>query len=103
LWVIEKSFRVTKGTIETRPMFHFTERRIEAHVCVCFVAFKVYKELERILKINNVGISVDKVLIIAKTITTIKINLPISDETVNRTMFLSESHKEIAFLFDDDF
>src|SRR5690606_5334360 len=103
LWVIEKSFRVTKGTIETRPMFHFTERRIEAHVCVCFVAFKVYKELEQILKINNVGISVDKVLSIAKTITTIKINLPISGETVNKTMFLSESHKEIAFLFDDDF
>ena len=27
-------------------MFHFTRRRIEAHVCICFVALKVYKELE---------------------------------------------------------
>lgn len=103
LWSIERAFRITKGTIEMRPMFHFTERRIEAHVCICFVAYKVYKELERILKANNVGLSVDKVLSIAKTITTIKINLPISGQTVNKTMFLSESHKEIAFLFDDDF
>lgn len=103
LWSIERAFRITKGTIEVRPMFHFTERRIEAHVCICFVAYKVYKELERILKINHVGLSVDKVLSIAKTITTIKINLPISGQTVNKTMFLTESHKKIAFLFDDDF
>lgn len=103
LWSIEKAFRVTKGTIEMRPMFHFTERRIEAHVCICFVAYKVYKELERILKVNDVRLSVDKVLGIAKTITTIKINLPISGKKVNKTMFLTESHKEIAFLFDDDF
>ncbi|TDN78143.1 transposase [Salegentibacter sp. 24] len=103
LWSIERAFRITKGTIEVRPMFHFTERRIEAHVCICFVAYKVYKELERILKINQVDLSVDKVLSIAKTITTIKINLPISGKTVHKTMFLTESHKEIAFLFDDDF
>lgn len=103
LWTIERAFRITKGTIEIRPMFHFTERRIEAHVCICFVAYKVYKELERILKINHVDISVDKVLNIAKTITTIKINLPISGQTINKTMFLTESHKKIAFLFDDDF
>lgn len=52
-------------------MFHFTERRIEAHVCICFVAYKVYKELERIVRIEEIGLSVDKVLSIAKTITTI--------------------------------
>jgi hypothetical protein len=49
LWVVERAFRISKGTIETRPIFHFTERRIEAHVCLCFVAYKVYKELERIV------------------------------------------------------
>ena len=45
LWVIERAYRITKGTLEMRPMFHFTPRRIEAHVCICFVAYKVYKEL----------------------------------------------------------
>ena len=48
LWVIERAYRITKGTLEMRPVFHFTARRIEAHVCICFVAYKVYKELERI-------------------------------------------------------
>ena len=37
LWVVEKAFRISKGTLDMRPMFHFTERRIEAHVCICFV------------------------------------------------------------------
>ncbi len=44
LWVVERAFRISKGTLEMRPMFHFTERRIEAHICICFIAYKVYKE-----------------------------------------------------------
>ena len=43
LWVIERAYRVTKGTLELRPMFHFTPKRIEAHVRICFVAYKAYK------------------------------------------------------------
>ena len=58
LWVVEKAFRVSKGTLDMRPMFHFTERRIEAHVCICFVAYKVYKELERIIKLAGINMSI---------------------------------------------
>ena len=57
LWVVERAFRISKGTLEMRPMFHFTERRIEAHVCMCFIGYKVYKELERLIAINNIGMS----------------------------------------------
>ena len=103
LWVIESAFRVTKGTLEIRPMFHFTPRRIEAHVCICFVAYKIYKELERRLKINSIGLSVDKVLDIAKTITTLKINLPKSKETMSKTMLITSKHKSIAPLFEEKF
>jgi len=103
LWSVERAFRITKGTLEMRPMFHFTPKRIEAHVCICFVAYKVYKELERILKISHINMSVDKVLDIAKTITTIKINLPISGNTITQTMLLTQRHKSIAQLFDEKF
>lgn len=103
LWSVERAFRITKGTLEMRPMFHFTPKRIEAHVCICFVAYKVYKELERILKINRINMSVDKVIDIAKTITTIKINLPISGNTMTQTMLLTQRHKSIAHLFDENF
>jgi transposase len=88
LWQVERRFRITKGTLELRQMFHFTKKRIEAHVCICFVAYKVYKELKRILKISKIGLSVDKVLDIAKTVTTIKIRLPQINKTVSRTMLI---------------
>jgi len=103
LWVIERAYRITKGTLEMRPMFHFTPNRIEAHVCICFVAYKVYKELERILKTSNINLSVDKVLNIAKTITTIKVRLPSSGTIATKTMLLTPKHKSIAMLFDENF
>jgi transposase len=103
LWSVERAFRITKGTLEMRPMFHFTPNRIEAHVCICFAAYKVYKELERLLKISTINISVDKVLEIAKTITTIKIYLPKSRTTMTKTMLLTHRHKSIAQLFEENF
>ncbi|MDR2834998.1 MAG: hypothetical protein LBV69_02175 [Bacteroidales bacterium] len=47
--------------------------------------------------------SVDKVLNIAKTITTLKIKLPISNENMTKTMVITPKHKSIAILFDDFF
>jgi len=100
LWVVERAFRVSKGTLEMRPMFHFTERRIEAHVCICFVAYKVYKELERIIASTGIEMSVDKVLDIARTVTTIRVNMPKNHEVYTKTLFLSELQKAIKPLFD---
>jgi transposase len=103
LWQVERAFRITKGTLELRPMFHFTAKRIEAHVCICFVAYKVYKELERILRLKGINLSVDTVLDIAKTITTLKIKLPLCNETLTKTMLLTKKHLSIAALFEDKF
>jgi transposase len=100
LWVVEKAFRISKSSLEMRPMFHFTERRIEAHVCICFIAYKVYKELERVIKLKEIGMSVDKVLDAAKTITTIRVNMPENREVYTKTLFLTEKHQAIKPLFE---
>lgn len=102
LWHVERAFRISKSKIEIRPMLHFTRRRIEAHVCICFVALKVYKELERLLKLSNINMSVDKVLELARTIVTIQMTLPQNKQTITRTM-LMKRHQRIAPLFSDDF
>ncbi len=81
----------------------YIQRRIEAHVCICFVAYKIYKELERRLKINGIDLSVDRVLDIAKTITTLKIKLPKSRETISKTMLITSKYKLIAPLFEEKF
>ena len=100
LWVVERAFRISKGTLDMRPMFHFTERRIEAHVCICFVAYKIYKELERLITINKIDMSVDQVLEAAKTITTIRIRLPEHGSFFTKTLFLTDKHLEIRPLFE---
>lgn len=100
LRVVERAFRVSKGTLETRPMFHFTEKRIEAHVCICFVAHKVYKELERLAAALELGMSADTVLKIAKTITTVRIRLPRNGTVLTRTMMLSPEQRSLKPLFD---
>ena len=102
LWHVERAFRISKSKIEIRPMFHFTRRRIEAHVCICFVALKVYKELERLLKLSGINMSVDKVLALAQTVVTIQMTLPKNKQVINRTM-LMKRHLHIAPLFSDDF
>lgn len=102
LWHVERAFRISKSKIEIRPMFHFTRRRIEAHICICFVALKVYKELERLLKQANINMSVDKVLALAQTIVTIQLTLPRNKQTISRTM-LMKRHQRIAPLFSEDF
>ena len=83
-------------------MFHFTRKRIEAHICICFVALKVYKELERLLKRSQINMSIDKVLAPAQTIVTLQIKLPINNEVINKTM-LMKRHQRIAPLFEDEF
>ena len=102
LWHVERAFRIAKSKIEIRPMFHFTRKRIEAHVCICFVALKVYKELERMLRVSDIKMSVDKVLALAKTITTIQIKLPLNRDVYTKTMLMAR-HQRIAKLFDEDF
>lgn len=102
LWTVELAFRIAKSKIEVRPMFHFTKKRIEAHICICFVALKVYKELDRILKLNNINMSVDKVLRMAKTITTLQIRLPLNNEVISKVMIMKR-HKIIERLFDENF
>lgn len=100
LWVVEKAFRISKSTLEMRPIFHFTEKRILAHISICFVAYKVYKELERMIGIIDLGISADKVIDIAKTITTIYIDQPQNETTQVETLFLTDEQKMIKPLFD---
>jgi len=43
LWEIEETFKVTKGTIEARPVYVSREDRIGAHFLTCFIALVVIR------------------------------------------------------------
>ena len=57
LWKIEESFRVLKSTMRTRPIFHWTPKRIKGHFVACFMAFVLERALENKLKANKIDAS----------------------------------------------
>jgi transposase len=57
LWKIEQSFRVLKSTMRTRPIFHWTPKRIKGHFVACFMAFVLERALENKLKANKIAAS----------------------------------------------
>lgn len=58
LWKIEKAFRISKTDLKIRPIYHRIRERIEAHICISFVSYVLYKDLERVLsKYTNISIN----------------------------------------------
>ena len=50
LYKIEQSFRSFKTFLETRPMYHWTEKRILGHLALCYISFTVLNYLQLQLK-----------------------------------------------------
>jgi len=64
LWKIEDSFRIMKSTLEVRPVFHWTPKRIRGHFVICFLSFLMERRLEILLndeKENNVESSPERI------------------------------------------
>lgn len=99
LWKIEKAFRVSKHDLKIRPIYHRLQKRIEAHITINFVAYKVYKELERQLKLKNTEISCEQAIEIAKSIYAIEFTNPSNGNTYKETLLLSEEQNKLAELF----
>ena len=99
LWKIEKAFRISKHDLRIRPIYHRVKRRIEAHICIAFVAYKVYKELERQLKLKDAGISPEQAIEIAKTIYSVKVVTPKQKQVISKTVLVTDEQKLLAEIF----
>ena len=47
LWRVENSFRMLKNYFATRPMFHWTEKRIRGHVMLNFISYVFERYIEK--------------------------------------------------------
>ena len=61
LWKIEESFRIMKSTMRTRPIFHWTPKRIKGHFMLCYIAFVLERTLEIKLRRNGVELSAEQI------------------------------------------
>ena len=99
LWKIEKAFRISKTDLRIRPVYHRLQHRIQAHICIAFCAYKVYKELERQLKIKKSDLSPEKAIEIAKTIYRITIVTPFSKTRESRLYTPHQEQLDLLKLF----
>jgi len=60
LWQIEQTFRITKNSLEIRPVFHYSPRRIRAHFAFCYIALALVRHIEFILKKHGTHIPHEK-------------------------------------------
>ena len=47
LWEIEETFRITKSTLETRPVYVSREDRINSHFLTCFISLVILRLLQK--------------------------------------------------------
>jgi transposase len=66
LYKIEHSFRTFKSYLEARPMFHWTRKRIEGHLCLCYISFTLLNYLIQIFRRQGKPISENKLWEIAR-------------------------------------
>jgi transposase len=103
LWQIEKAFRISKTDLQIRPVYHRLQRRIEAHICIAFCTYKIYKELERQLKQKQATWSAEKAIDICKTIHSVSIKTHLSDTIHNRLYIQKPEQQKLINLFNINF
>ena len=101
LWrALHNAFRVSKHNLKIRPIFHRLQQRIEAHITINFVAYKIYKELERQLREKQAEFGCEQAIDIAKTIYAIEIRDPSTGEVSKETLLLNDEQIRLAELFE---
>src|SRR3989339_261161 len=86
LWQIEKAFRISKTDLKIRPIYHYRKKRIEAHICIAFVAYTIYKELERLLDKHRIGFSPKRAAELTHNMYQLEYTLP--DAGIGKTTLL---------------
>ena len=61
LWQVEEAFRLNKHDLKIRPIFHYKDRRIKAHVAILFAAFSLMKHLYYRVKLQSETLSPEKI------------------------------------------
>lgn len=95
LWFIERAFRINKTDLRIRPIYHRLRNRIEAHICISFVAYSILLELERILKKNKSPISLKQAEELTKRMYQITVVLPSSGKPKHFLLNMDEKQREL--------
>ena len=95
LWYVEKAFRISKTDLRIRPIYHRLRHRIQAHICISFTAYCVYKELERVLYAEKSTLSLTHAAELTHSMYQIIYTLPESKQTKSRLLKMDDQQREL--------
>ena len=94
---------MSKTDLRIRPIYHRLRKRIEAHICLSFVAYSIYKELERVLKEEKYRLSVEKASEITHNMYQMEITLPESRHSKKILLKMDEDQTELVRIINKNF
>ena len=95
LWYIERAFRMNKYDLAVRPIYHHLINRIEGHICICFTAYTIMLELERMLKTAKSSLTVYRAQELTKNMYAITYELPKSNLHDRVMLGMDEEQSEL--------
>lgn len=94
---VERAFRCLKSELEIGPIYHYTEKRIRAHIMAAFLALVLRITLEKRLKEREKELSFSRILADIKRIKAVKFKVKEKDY-VMRTEIQGEAYHAFAAL-----
>jgi len=61
LWQVEESFRITKHDLKVRPIYHYKESRVKAHLAISFMAYTLVRHLEHRVRLQYKKLSPQRI------------------------------------------
>ena len=94
----EAAFRIQKGDLSIRPIWHQKEERVQAHILVCFLAYVLWKMLGQMCKRAGLGNEPRKVFDEIAQIKAVDVVMPTRQGTVIRKRCIAQPSKPQAIL-----
>jgi transposase len=94
----EAAFRIQKGDLKIRPIWHQKEERVQAHILVCFLAYVLWKMLGQMCKRAGLGSEPRKVLDEIAQIKAVDVVMPTKQGAVIRNRCIARPNKAQAVL-----
>jgi transposase len=95
LWYIERAFRMNKTDLRIRPIYHHLRNRIEGHICICFTAYAILLEMERMLKHAKSKITLKRAQELTKTMYQLTYRLPMSKLTKTKILGMDNEQQKL--------
>ncbi len=94
----EAAFRIQKGDLRIRPIWHQKEERVEAHILVCFLAYVLWKMLGQMCQRAGLGHEPRKVFDEIAQIKVVDVVLPTKQGAVIRNRCIAQPSKAQTIL-----